>query len=126
MIDSDIFYHLLLLVDKIVNQLIGSANKILSSTIVGDYQHNMTFTGISKNLANGYVIKQYSYSSPSDSSKSENIFIDVLFDTFGNTLNTNVVNPPSTLPSSTSTTINVESTVTSTTTDSTSRENAEK
>ncbi len=75
---------------------------------------------------NGYVIKQYSYSSPSDSSKLQNILIDVLFDVFGNTLNTNVVNPPLTLPSSTSTTITVESTVTSTTTDSISTENTEK
>jgi hypothetical protein len=111
----------------------GPKNKILSSTIVGDYLQNMTFTGISKTLENGYVIKQYNYPSPSDSSQSENILINVLFDVFGNILNTNVVNPPSISPSSTSTTITGKSTVTSatpitttTTTNSTSTQNAEK
>ncbi len=84
---------MLLLVGKIINQVLGPENEILSATIVGDYRQNMTFTGVSKTLENGYIINQYSYLSPSISSKSENILINIVFDTRGNILNTNVLNP---------------------------------
>jgi hypothetical protein len=39
-----------LLVGKIVDQVVGPTNEILSSTIVSDYQQNMTFTGVSRTL----------------------------------------------------------------------------
>lgn len=74
--------------------MIGPSNE----TIVGDYQKNMTFTGVTKTLENGYVIKQYNYPSPSGSITSENILVNIVFDIFDNVLNTYVVNPPS-LPS---------------------------
>jgi hypothetical protein len=74
----------------------------------------MTFTGISRTLENRYVIKQYSYQSPSISSKSANILINIVLDALGNVLNTNVINPPSLSPSSTPTTTISNLTVTST------------
>ncbi len=80
---------------KIVNQVMGSVNEILSWTIVGNYQQNMTFSDVSRTSENGHVIKQYSDSSPSGSSQSENILVHIVFDAFGKILNTNVVNPPS-------------------------------
>lgn len=101
-INNNIFYILLILGGKIVNQVMGSSGDILSSTVVGNYQQNMTFTGVFKRLDNGYVIKQYSYPSPSDSSTSANILINIVFDALGNVLKTNVINPSSTTINSTS------------------------
>ena len=81
---------------NIVNQVIGSTNEILSSTIVGDYQQNMTFIGVVKTLKNGFAIKQYMYSRPSDSTKSGSTFINIVFDRFDNVLNTYVIGTKST------------------------------
>ncbi len=46
---------------NIVQEVVGDAGKILSS-IVGNYQQNMTYTGQQKDLGNGLTQKTYSYS----------------------------------------------------------------
>jgi hypothetical protein len=45
---------------NIVQQVVNEAGEILSS-IVGNYQQNMTYTGQSKDLGNGLVQKTYNY-----------------------------------------------------------------
>ena len=49
---------------NIVQEVAGGASGAaggLVSTIVGNYQNNMTFTGVTQTLQNGLVQKQYSY-----------------------------------------------------------------
>lgn len=83
--------YYLLLVGKIMNQVRGSKNEILSSIIVGDYQQHLTFTGMSKKLENNYIIKQYTYPSPSDPLKLKNILINIVFDISSNIMSINVI-----------------------------------
>ncbi len=45
---------------NIVQSVAGAAGQALDQ-IVGNYQSNMTYTGVSQNLAGGNVQKQYSY-----------------------------------------------------------------
>ncbi|CAF0915296.1 unnamed protein product [Adineta ricciae] len=107
---------------KIVNQVLGTAGEVLSSVVVGDYQQNMTFTGVTQTLDNGNVIKQYSYPPPAGSSQTDKVLVNVLTDASGKVLSATVVNPPSipTTTSSTSTSTNAAaSTMTSTRTVST-------
>ncbi len=46
---------------NVVQEVVGDAGNILSS-IVGNYQQNMTYTGQSKDLGNGLTQKTYKYS----------------------------------------------------------------
>ncbi len=102
------------LAGQIINQVLGTAGEVLSSVVVGDYSQNMTFTGISRILDNGNVIKQYSYPPPVGSSQTDNTLVNVLFDSLGKVLSTTVVNPaqaPTTTATPVSTpTITVKST----------------
>jgi len=68
----------------------------------------MTFTGITQTLSNGNIIKQYSYSPPAGSSQTDNILVNIVFNSQGNPLSATVVNPPST-PTTTSGTATVTS-----------------
>ncbi|CAF4340283.1 unnamed protein product, partial [Adineta steineri] len=87
---------------QIVNQVLGTAGNVLSSVVVGNFQQNMTFTGITSTQANGDVIKQYSYPPPAGSSSNANILVNIVFDSTGNVLSATVVNPSSTATSTTS------------------------
>ncbi|CAF1133918.1 unnamed protein product [Adineta steineri] len=101
---------------QIVNQVLGTAGNVLSSVVVGNFQQNMTFTGITSTQANGDVIKQYSYPPPAGSSSNANILVNIVFDSTGNVLSATVVNPSSTATSTTSsaTAPNTAATVTNT------------
>ncbi|GAB7354574.1 hypothetical protein MBLNU459_g5024t1 [Dothideomycetes sp. NU459] len=60
---------------NIVQQVTGSAESVTSS-IVGDYQTNMTYTGQSSDLGSGLTQKVYSYS-------PLNALVDIVFNTAG-------------------------------------------
>lgn len=64
----------------------------------------MTYTGISQTLANGDIIKQYSYPPPPGASRSDNILVNIVFDSQGNPLSATVVNPAKTTTTTTTTT----------------------
>lgn len=83
--------------------MLGTAGEVLSSVVVGDYQQNMTFTGISRTLENGNVIKQFSYPPPAGSSQTDNVLVNIVFDTLGKVLSATVVNPGTTPTTTTST-----------------------
>ena len=68
---------------NIVQEVVGDAGKILSS-IVGNFQDNMTFTGASKDLGNGLTQKTYSYS-PLGS------LVNIVFNTLGQVVQAVVV-----------------------------------
>jgi hypothetical protein len=73
----------------------------------------MTFTGVTETLQNGEIIKQFSYPPPAGSSQTDNLLVNIVFDSQGNPLSATVVNPPSTstnagptvTPTSTTTTV---------------------
>ncbi|KAL3419221.1 hypothetical protein PVAG01_09443 [Phlyctema vagabunda] len=60
---------------NIVQQVAGTGGSVVS-TIVGDYLTNMTLTGDSKTLSNGYVQKTYSYS-------PLNALVNIVFNSLG-------------------------------------------
>ena len=68
---------------NIVQQVLGGAGNTVS-TIVGDYQTNMTFTGDQKNLPNGLTQKTYSYG-PLGS------LVNIVFNTLGQVVQASVV-----------------------------------
>jgi hypothetical protein len=107
------------LAGRIVNQVLGTTGQVLSSVVVGNYQQNMTFTGISQTLDNGDIIKQFSYSPPAGSSQTGNTYVNIVFDTQGNPVSATVINPASTpaptIPTTTSTITNASPTITTTT-----------
>ncbi|UJR08259.1 hypothetical protein I4U23_012532 [Adineta vaga] len=108
--DGQLIHQIIDSAGKIVNQVLGTAGDVLSSVVVGDYQQNMTFTGVTQTLDNGNIIKQYSYPPPTGSSQTGNILINVLTDTLGKVLSATVVNPAST-PSTTNPTLTSTTTV---------------
>ncbi len=107
------------LAGRIVNQVLGTTGQVLSSVVVGNYQQNMTFTGISQTLDNGDIIKQYSYPPPAGSSQTGNTYVNTVFDAQGNPVSVRVINPASTpaptIPTTTSTMTNASPTITTTT-----------
>jgi len=68
---------------NIVQEVVGDAGNILSS-IVGNYQTNMTFTGVQKDLGNGLTQKTYQYS-PLGS------LVNIIFNTLGQVVQAVVV-----------------------------------
>lgn len=82
---------------NIVQEVVGDAGSILSS-IVGNYQQNMTFTGVQKDLGNGLTQKTYQYS-PLGS------VVNIIFNTLGQVVQAVVVGAGGGGGSSSSTTI---------------------
>jgi hypothetical protein len=68
---------------NIVQQVVGTAGNLVSS-IVGDYQTNMTFTGKQQTLSGGYVQKEYSYG-------PLNALVNIVFNALGQIVSTRVV-----------------------------------
>lgn len=91
----------MILVGEIVNQVLGPAGELLSSTVVGNFSTNMTYTGNSQTLANGNIVKQYSYPPPIGSTQTTNTLVNIVFDVLGKVLGATVVSPPPTTPSTT-------------------------
>ncbi|CAF4852150.1 unnamed protein product, partial [Rotaria sp. Silwood1] len=118
-LDGHVIHQIIDTVGNIVNQVLGPDGQILSSSIVGDYLKNMTFTGVTQTLANGYTIKQYSYTPPTGSSSLTNVLVNLVFNTLGTVVNAIVVTPvsPSTITNTpTTTATSSTSTVVNTTT----------
>ncbi|CAF3584024.1 unnamed protein product [Rotaria sp. Silwood1] len=105
-LDGHVIHQIIDTVGNIVNQVLGPDGQILSSSIVGDYLKNMTFTGVTQTLANGYTIKQYSYTPPTGSSSLTNVLVNLVFNTLGTVVNAIVVTPvsPSTITNTPTTT----------------------
>ena len=76
---------------QIVNQVLSDAGEVLSSTVVGDYRENMTFTGVSQTFQNGEVMKQYSYAGRLGFSQGERSLVYIIFDRQGNVVSTTVI-----------------------------------
>jgi hypothetical protein len=68
---------------NIVQQVAGTAGAV-TSTIVGNYLTNMTFTGVEQTLSNGLVKKEYSYS-------PLNALVDIVFNSLGQVVQATVV-----------------------------------
>lgn len=68
---------------NIVQEVVGDAGSVLSS-IVGNYQNNMTFTGVSKELGNGLTQKTYKYDSLGS-------LVNIIFNTLGQVVQAVVV-----------------------------------
>lgn len=68
---------------NIVQQVVGTAGNLVSS-IVGDYQTNMTFTGKQQTLTGGNIQKEYSYG-------PLNALVNIVFNTLGQIVSTKVV-----------------------------------
>lgn len=68
---------------NIVQQVVGTAGNLVSS-IVGDYQTNMTFTGKQKTLTGGNIQKEYSYG-------PLNALVNIVFNALGQIVSTKVV-----------------------------------
>jgi hypothetical protein len=68
---------------NIVQEVVGDAGSVLSS-IVGNYQQNMTYTGVQKDLGNGLTQKTYQYS-PLGS------LVNIVFNTLGQVVQAVVV-----------------------------------
>ena len=71
---------------NIVQQVAGAAGGSPVSTIVGNYQTNMTYTGATQTLQNGLVQKTYSYS-------PLNALVNLVFNTAGQVVKASVVTP---------------------------------
>ena len=84
--------HVLLHIDgKIINQIFGSMGELLLSTTVGNYQQNLTYIGISNKSPNGYTTNHYHYRPPPSSLTSQNVLINITFDTVGNIFHIHVI-----------------------------------
>jgi len=78
---------------NIVQEVAGAGGSVVSS-IVGDFQTNMTFTGVEQTLANGLVQKTYSYS-------PLNALVNIVFNTLGQVVQATVVKQSGTSTSTT-------------------------
>jgi hypothetical protein len=68
---------------NIVQEVVGDAGSIVSS-IVGNYNQNMTFTGVAKDLGNGLTQKTYKYDALGS-------LVNIIFNTLGQVVQAVVV-----------------------------------